>query len=195
MNISIQPLSGADITPYLDSLATLRIQVFRDWPYLYDGSLDYERDYLQQYARSPQSLFVLARAGEQIVGAATGLPLLDAEEDFQAPFRDAGFDMASIFYFGESVLDPAWRGRGIGHAFFDEREAFARDQGYATTAFCAVVRPADHPARPAGYRPLDDFWRKRGYRPVDGLLTHFPWLDLGDNTETSKPMQFWLREL
>jgi hypothetical protein len=25
---------------------SLRIAVFRDWPYLYDGSLEYEREYL-----------------------------------------------------------------------------------------------------------------------------------------------------
>ena len=58
-----------------------------------------------------------------------------------------------------------------------------------------MIRPADHPARPAGYAPLDGFWRKRGYAPVDGLTASFPWKDIGDEAETEKPMQFWMRDL
>ena len=83
----------------------------------------------------------------------------------------SGFDVASIFYCGESVLEPAYRGHGIGHRFFDLREAHARALGgFRSITFCAVVRPPDHPQRPAEYRPLDAFWRKRGYAPVDGLI-------------------------
>lgn len=104
-------------------------------------------------------------------------------------------DLNRIYYFGESILLPAWRGRGIGHAFFDRREAKARELGFATTCFCAVVRPSDHPARPADYSPLDPFWRSRGYEPVDGLVGDFAWKDLGEDWERQHPMQFWVKRL
>ena len=42
---------GPEITPWLDDVARLRLAVFRDWPYLYEGDADYERDYLGAYAR------------------------------------------------------------------------------------------------------------------------------------------------
>lgn len=61
MAVSIRRLSGDQIKTYLDDLARLRIEVFRHFPYLYDGDMDYERKYLDTYARSPESLFVRVR--------------------------------------------------------------------------------------------------------------------------------------
>ena len=119
----------------------------------------------------------------------------DHAAEFAEPFRKCGFDLSSIYYFGESVLLPQWRGRGIGHAFFDGREAAARERGFTTACFCAVIRPIDHPMKPAEYRPLDQFWRKRGYSPVDGLVANFEWDDLSDGQSVKHPMQFWLKTL
>ncbi|OOC48219.1 hypothetical protein B0684_11135 [Thioalkalivibrio versutus] len=84
---------------------------------------------------------------------------------------------------------------GAGHRFFDEREAAARRLGFAHATFCAVVRPEDHPRRPAGYRSLDGFWKKRGYRRAEGRVGHFPWPDIGERQESLKPLQFWWRRL
>ena len=42
--------------------------------------------------------------------------------------------------------------------------------GFTHCAFCAVVRPPDHPLRPAGYVPLDAFWTARGYAKVEGVV-------------------------
>ena len=103
--------------------------------------------------------------------------------------------MNQIFYCAESVLLRDYRGLGIGHAFFDAREAHARKLGLAFSAFCSVIRPADHPARPGNYRPLDDFWRKRGYEPLPGVTARFSWKDLGEATDTEKTLQFWMRRL
>ncbi|WP_176597884.1 MULTISPECIES: GNAT family N-acetyltransferase [Sphingobium] len=192
-------MTGAALLAALDALAELRITVFRAFPYLYDGSGEagraYERDYLTAYANSPGALIAGAYAGDRLVGAATAAPMTDHAAEFAAPFRTCGMDIGQIYYFGESVLLPEWRGRGIGHAFFDRREAKARELGFAMTSFCAVVRPPDHPARPAGYAPLDPFWRGRGYAPVEGLVGQFDWKDVGDDAETSHPMQFWVKRL
>ena len=56
--ITLQSLSGAALLPCLDDVARLRIAVFRDWPYLYDGDVGYERDYLAAYAQSANSVVV-----------------------------------------------------------------------------------------------------------------------------------------
>jgi len=193
--VDIRRARGSEIEQWLESLAELRIRVFREWPYLYDGSVDYERRYLVDYARSPDSIVVLALDQHEVVGCSTGLPLVASDPAFQAPFVEAGLDLKSTFYFGESVLDQSWRGHGIGHRFFDERESHARDLGFSRTTFCAVKRPPDHPLCPGDYRPLDAFWNKRGYAPQDGLQAQFSWKDVDQSAETAKFMQFWLRDI
>ncbi len=192
--ISIRSVSGPDVGPYLADGARLRIEVFREWPYLYEGGLDYERNYLATYARSKESLFVLALDGERVVGAATGVPLDDEVEAFSLPFRERGIPAAEVFYFGESVLLPACRGQGIGHRFFDAREAYARSLGrFRWSAFCAVVRSADDARRPADHRPLDAFWEARGYSRQDSMTVRLRWKELGESTEADHTLVVWLR--
>ncbi len=177
----------------LPQLGQLRIDVFRDWPYLYDGTLDSETSYLGKFFEAPNHVAICAFDGEDLVGASTASPLIHQFDDFSEPFKRAGYRIDDIFYFGESVLRPAYRGRGIGHAFFDGREAHAQDLGYSKTSFCAVIRPQDHPLHPDDYRPLDGFWQKRGYTPLDGIIAQFPWQDVGETEESIKPLQFWGR--
>jgi GNAT superfamily N-acetyltransferase len=196
MTVVVEPLTGTALGTALPHLARLRITVFRDWPYLYDGTLEYEEGYLRKFSSSKDAVIVAARDGEQIVGVATGSPMTDHAEEFAAPFRAAGYDIATIFYFGESVLLPVYRGQGLGHKFFDAREAHARTLGrFRSAAFCGVVRPDDHPGKPAAYRPRDGFWQARGYRLVDGLVASFTWQDIGETAPTAKPMQFWMKAL
>lgn len=191
----VRPLTGAALEAALDDVARLRINVFHAWPYLYDGDLGYERKYLQAYRDSARSIVVGAFDGDRLIGASTGAPLADHAEDFAAAFDGSGVDLSDVFYCAESVLLPDYRGQGVGHKFFDQREAHARALGFTKCAFCSVQRPVDHPMRPESYRPLDAFWRARGYEPLHGVVAQFSWKDIGEDGETQKPLQFWIRDL
>jgi GNAT superfamily N-acetyltransferase len=195
-DLHISRITGESLPALVDDLARLRVQVFRDWPYLYDGDVAYEADYLNTYLSSPRAAVIVARAGDRIVGASTCLPLVDETDNVQAPFLDADIDPASIFYFGESVLLKELRGRGVGVAFFREREAHAlavSSCDYA--AFCAVQREETHPARPADFTPLDVFWTRRGFVRRPDLRCRMQWKDVGDEAETEKTLVFWLKSL
>jgi len=194
--VRLSRLTGDALRGAIDDLARLRITVFRAFPYLYDGDLDYEARYLETYLQSRDSALIGAFDDARLVGAATALPLEDETDDFKTPITGQGFDPAQVFYFGESVLLPTYRGRGIGVAFFEEREAWARRLGRFTVAcFCAVDRPADHPRRPPDYLPLDGFWRNRGFEPVPGLETTYAWKDLDESVESPKRMRYWMKRL
>lgn len=196
MTLTIKTFSGHEAAPYFDDVARLRIEVFRDFPYLYEGSSAYERRYLSTYARSPGTVFVLAFDDRQVIGAATGTPMAGETREVKAPFVVSGYNTDALFYFGESILKPGYRGRGIGVRFIEERERHAKNLGGMThCTFCAVERPADHPRRPADYAPLDEFWRNRGYQPRPDLRTTFSWQDLDEGQESPKPMSFWIKEL
>lgn len=193
--ITVRALRGAALEAALDDVARLRIAVFRDWPYLYDGSLDYEREYLQTYRDSAGALLVGAFFGDVLVGASTSTPMEDHAEAFAAPFAGRGVALEHILYGAESVLLPEYRGKGIGHRFFDLREEHARALGRSHVAFCSVMRPDDHPLRPAHYRTNDAFWAGRGYAPLEGVVAEFSWKDVGQEGETVKPLQFWMRKV
>ena len=194
--VRVERLTGERLKALLPDLARLRITVFRAFPYLYDGSLDYEERYLQTYAQAEDSVVVGAFDGDMAIGASTGLPLAHEPPTLTDAFTAHGFDVARVFYFGESVLLPEYRGHGIGVAFFREREAHARSLGrFDWAAFCGVVRPADHPRRPPDHVPLDAFWRKRGFAPVPGMVGSISWRDLDEAAESAKPMQFWVKQL
>ncbi|SEH18880.1 hypothetical protein SAMN05428974_3123 [Sphingopyxis sp. YR583] len=195
MTVRVAPVTGAGLAAVISDLARLRTVVFRDFPYLYDGDAAYESDYLASFAQAEGAVIVVARDGEEIVGAATAAPLAAQDMAWQQPLAAAGFDIARTFYFGESVLLASHRGQGVGHAFFDHREAQARAQGASHAAFCSVIREADHPSRPVGYRPLDTFWRARGYAPLAGVTASFDWKCVGEDAERSHILQYWTRKL
>jgi GNAT superfamily N-acetyltransferase len=187
---------GAEIAGISDDLAQLRIAVFRDYPYLYEGSFDYEKEYLKTYWQAGRALLFAVYDGPQMVGATTCIPLADETEEVQMPFRQAGLAIDRIFYFGESILLHEYRGKGLGHRFFDEREAHARSFGnYDLCCFCSVEREPDHPAKPADYRPNDAFWAKRGYVKEPALQAIMEWPDLGERESTPKKMTFWTKRL
>lgn len=198
--IRLETVTGGALLPWLPALARLRIAVFREFPYLYDGDAAYEQKYLARYAGTRGAAVVLALAGGDCaggdcVGAATCLPLAEEKANVRAPFEAAGWPIGRVCYFGESVLLAGHRGRGIGVEFFAAREAHAAALGLDLCAFCAVIRPQDHPLRPPGYVGLDAFWQKRGYTPRPDLVCTMAWQDLDQAEETEKQLSFWARSL
>jgi GNAT superfamily N-acetyltransferase len=193
-SLRIETIGGAALAAALPVLARLRGTVFAEWPYLYQADPGFESGYLATLAGSPGAAIVVAFDGAAPVGMATCQPLAEAHAPVQAAFRRRGVDAAGFCYFGESVLLPEYRGRGAGVGFFQAREAHARSLGLRAAAFCAVVRNANDPRRPADDRPLDGFWRRRGYVPRPDLSCVFSWKEVGDDRETPHSLGFWLKD-
>lgn len=187
--------TGPAIALHLPSLASLRMSVFRAWPYLYDGTLPSEADTLSGFATSATACLIIAFDGDRPVGASTAVAMVEEDAHIQKPFVDTAWDLGRICYFGESVLLPAYRGRGIGVAFFELREAHARAiAGVDTTAFCAVERPEVHRLKPADAVPLDGFWTRRGYART-GLSCKMRWKQVDSDDKVENTLRFWTKTL
>lgn len=192
MSITVKSFVGSEAYQFKNDLAKLRIQVFREFPYLYDGSLDYEERYLESFLHSKDSIIAIAFDHDKIVGASTGTPLAYESMDIQTPWIAHHQDLSKVFYFSESVLLPEYRGLGIGVKFFQEREAWARKLGqFNTLAFCAVVRENHHPRKPGNYVPLDEFWKNRGFARLDNYTCQIAWKEIDEEKESKKTLQFW----
>ncbi|MFY7993076.1 MAG: GNAT family N-acetyltransferase [Bacteriovoracaceae bacterium] len=193
-NLKFHRLSGQEAKKYALELAKLRLKVFFDFPYLYEGTLDYEMNYLETYFKAKHAFIFLIEDKGQIVGATTSIWAEEEVDNFKKPFELSGINPKDVFYFGESVLLPQYRGLGFGKIFFQERETFARSLPFINLlSFCAVIRPSTHPLRPQGYQPLDFFWHSQGFQKNDGLTTTYEWKDRGDEKESLKEMQFWTK--
>ena len=194
--MTIKTLHGSEISEYLNELAKLRIEVFREFPYLYDGSIDYEMRYLQTYVNSPNSIAILLFDEAELAGASTGLPLRDESEEFKKPFQIHNYDINSIFYCGESILKKPYRGSGFYSDFFKLREGHASSiKGIDKICFCAVNRPDNHPLMSADYRPLDPVWIRYGYERQPHLRTFYRWKDINETLESDKEMIFWTKKI
>ncbi|WP_269524124.1 GNAT family N-acetyltransferase [Coraliomargarita parva] len=191
----VEPIVGHAILDHCEALAELRIRVFREWPYLYDGSPEYERDYLENYSRSAHGIIVIAREGRKVVGVSTGLPLCEANAEFQVAFQGTDYAIGEIYYFGESVLLPEYRGRGLGHAFFEHREAKARAYGACYAAFCAVQREYNDPRRPEDYRPLDPFWTRKCFKHEPHIRASLSWREIDQSVDSLNSLSFWIKKL
>lgn len=194
-HLQIKILHGKEMVAFLPEIAHLRITVFREYPYLYEGDFDYEANYLKVYTECDESTIILVFYDKKLIGVSTALPLSAETTEVKRPFVQAGMNIDDIFYFGESIVLSEHRGHGIGKLFFQEREKAARANHYKIAAFCAVARLEHHPLRPNEWQPLDSFWQQQGYQKHPELVTQMSWKDIGDADETAKPMIFWLKNL
>ncbi len=196
MALRIQTFTGPSIAGFIPALARLRMQVFRDWPYLYEGDEAEERTHLAAFAGSQDSALVVAFAGAEPVGCSTCLPLRHEAAHVRAPFEAHGWDVGRFCYFGESVLARAHRGQGAGVAFFAAREAHAAGlPGCDAATFCAVRRAGGDPRRPGDAAPLDRFWTNRGYARLPDMACAMTWPEVGGAGRVAHQLDFWAKSL
>jgi hypothetical protein len=134
-------------------------------------------------------VLVAAFDGDRVVGAATAADA--APEGGVSRVRGAGLDVARLFYFGESVLLPN-TGATARPAFFDHREAQARRCGADAACFAAVIRPATIRRGRRASRSMRSGPSAATRR--SGLVTELGWKEHGEDGESVKPMQYWLRQ-
>ena len=194
-DIRVQAIDSADLPALLRAITDIRMQVFSAWPYLYDGNLDDEDEYLRHFTRDPQTIVLGAWDGDRLVGVSTASRWETHPENLLDQLPGLHVPVTDILYLAESVLYADYRGQGIGNRFFQGREAFARQIGRSHVAFAAVIRDADDPLRPKDYRDLGPWWRRLGYAPLNGAQCQMWWKDHGRDEPSLHHLQVWLKEL
>lgn len=187
----MQIIRGSEIERHVDHLERFRIEIFREYPYLYDGSMEYERTYLGRYSRNPESYLLLLQDAHGIMGACTGIPLNGEDNEFQNAF--VGENKDEIYYIGEIMLRADSRGKKLGSRLLSTALGLIDSERYKKVSLCTVDRGLHHPQRPGNYCSPDHLWTKFGFEKSMNLLAYFAWKDIGQDIETQKPMNIWLR--
>lgn len=195
-DIHVRAFSGSALRTYVHSIAKLRMDVFQEYPFFEAPDLYRELQCLQRYTASKEGIGVLVFDHSTVVGVSLGIPLTLERPEIQEPIQNRFGDTVSYYFFGESVLLKPYRNRGVGHHFFDVREAHVRHfQKYRQICFLDPVRPEIDGLKPPDYLPLHDFWRKRGYVHYPDLNCHLAWKDLQTKQNTEKALTFWISAL
>lgn len=187
-------LTGAAITEALNGLEMLRLDIFLEYPYLYDGNRDDELKYLGSYAEAPDSCVILAHVGDAVIGAVTGMPLIHEDDRIRDAFAGALFPLNETYYVGELLFRPDYRNCGLGRRLLARLESHIRSLGYRRLTCATVERPDDHSLRPHDYIPIARFLARTCFVRLPGVTTHFIWRET-DGVTRDHSMQFWIKEL
>ncbi|WP_158996528.1 GNAT family N-acetyltransferase [Pigmentibacter ruber] len=123
----------------LHYFAALRIIYFRDFPYLYAGSFEYELCYLQNYLDDPNSVFITIQKENQILGFAAGGSFANLASSFgnvADKFRMQGFEPQKLFYIGEVIVRSSSAGEIYGAKLFKKLVHFSLDYHFEGVVFC-----------------------------------------------------------
>lgn len=176
-NLCIKSFSGTEAKPYLSEIAQLRITMFREFPYLYEGDIEYEKMYLETYFKSPNSniLLLFDREGA-VVGFSNSIPLNEEMLEIQQPFLDQGIDPSTYLYIGEAMVKKEYQGMLIFHQMALHHKEVALKNGYEHVTFMTVFREDNHPEKPHDYKSLEPIWRHYGFEIMKNLTITMNWM-------------------
>jgi len=190
---NLQIAQGADIERYTERLGRFRIEIFAEYPYLYDGNIEYEHKYLARYAASPNSFLIFCEDASGFVAACTGICMKDADEEFRSVFEPQ--EIAKTYYIGEVMIRKGYRGKGIGSKLLTNAVSIIKNMGFKQASLCAVEREENHPLRPNDYVSPDNLWLRFGFKKLQEKKARYSWKDIGAAEESQKLMSVWTVEL
>ena len=195
MNISELMLKGAGIQGHLEEIARLRLTIFREYPYLYDGKLEYELKYLQHYAGKNEAIAIVTSYENRLAGAVTAIPLQNESKEMIALVAATSYPVERIYYIGELLFYPEYRNKGLGTRLLSRIEQHVLDQQNYDYLICTtVMRPEVHPLIPAGYVPIERFLLRSRFVKLPGVATHISWKET-DGIRRDHEMQFWVKAI
>jgi GNAT superfamily N-acetyltransferase len=190
-SVQIEVYRGSEIHPHIDEFAALRLSTFREYPYLYEGDIENERNYLKLYSGSQNSLLLLAKDGGKVIGAISGIPLKETSKVYWGVFSENSISLDDIYYLGELILLKEYRSGGIGTRLYDHFEKLIREKKiYTTIAFAELAESGDDPQKPEDYISLEEFWGKRGFVKHPELAASFSWKQTGKDQKTRHALVF-----
>jgi GNAT superfamily N-acetyltransferase len=199
MTFRIEVFKGISTAPYLQTLSDLRLEAFKEFPYLYVGNIEDEVSYAQLYTSAPEGILVIAFQDETIAGLYSGLPL-NASGAFISAWHDKlieeGVDLTNYFYAGELIVKPAFRKKGLGAQLMTRLIQEVDAMGFSGFMGVTAIRAYDHPLRPQGYFDTDAIWGKYGLEKIPVVLTGtWPTLQLDGSIKVEdNQLACWIRK-
>jgi GNAT superfamily N-acetyltransferase len=169
-------LIGMQILGISDDLPLAWINAFKEYPYLYKGSLEEGRHYFEHFAAHGQGSVVIATVDGKFAGFLTGAPLIAVNDHFKGitdVFRNSNLDPNNFYYFSDVVVLPEFQNKGVAKKFFQILEEKAKKSwGYKNICLVTIEHDAKHPLRPSDYEEADARWEHLGFTKTPMKIKH-----------------------
>lgn len=200
-NFSYELSTGEDILDKVRDIALFRIKYFKDYPYLYEGSLEYEEEYLCEYSKDQKSLVITIHNKEKkIVGVSTSIPLISSAKIVTTAkdlFLSSGLNPSNFFYYGEIILDYSIRQKGLSRKIYNLQDMHAHRLGYRSIAIATVIRDGEDSLGQRSRIFADPLWTALGFKKTD-ILFSYNWPTIfpdGSIQNTDNKMVYWVKHL
>jgi hypothetical protein len=197
---TIKVISGKDIVHYLDILTQMRIALFQEYPYLYCGDFDYEKKYLEEYLKEERSILAIALYNDKVVATLTGMPLASESSviaDLKNKLQAQGENPNDYFYYGEVLVQPEYRGKGLYLQMYKTLDQWIQKWGYSFACFLTVLRDENDPRKPKGYKCPDLLAERAGFRKTNtGISFSWPTIQAsGEVKDSSNELLMWVKKI
>jgi GNAT superfamily N-acetyltransferase len=119
--------------------------------------------------------------------------MIDEIPEFREPFKNSNLD--EIFYIGEVMVRKNNRSQGLGTKLLGKMLDLIDKNRFKVVGLYTVDRGDNHPSKPEIYRSPESLWSRYGFQKKPNSFVYLKWLDLGNQAETEKPMNVWIKEL
>jgi hypothetical protein len=195
MNLEIKSLDGESAREFFNEIAQIRIDLFREFPYLYDGSIEYEREYLETYFKSKNSKIILGLDKGKIVAFSSSISLNEEIEEIKAPFLNRNLDISQYHYIGEVMIKNEYRNLSLPLEFERIHKEFATQKGHSKLVFMTVRRELNDISRPYKYKDPEKLWRYIGYKILDNMNIEMSWKRIDTGKDENNVLDIWQKNL
>ena len=186
-------LVGGQIAEMIPTIAQLRITSFKGYPYLYNGTLESEYEYLETYKNNEHALVVYGDDPRK--GLMQGAPLT-AIFPSATPIFEAAQLNPEYFYYCEEIILPLDKMTLI-LQMFAAVEDQAKKWGYKNVCLITHKGQENHSLKPDNYQSVEPLFEKIGF-----IKTHLSMQDTystfcqdGSVQQREHEFVFWIKKL
>lgn len=186
----------------IDQLACMRITAFKEFPYLYEGSKQYELEYLNEYQQKAIDGFLVQAWDKQnLVGILTGCALtsdIEIVRDGARLLANQNVSIQNYYYIGEAIITPEYQGKKIlPHMLWKLGKTVVSLGKYSSLCFLTVIREDNDSRKPELYKPTEPLWLKLGCQKRADIRCSFEWPTImtdGSVQNIFNDVEFWTYE-
>ena len=191
---------GDDLKELIPEISKARLELFKEFPYLYEGTYEDELKYLNEFVNNPKSIILTVHKENKLIAFVTatavesGFELTEAIKDLM---QKQGLDTSKYFYISEMMVYPEFRSFELQNQLKKDIENYARENSYTMTCFLSVFRENNHPLRPQDYKEISRLWKFNKYRKTN-ISVKFEWNTVQKDSEAklmNNQLDLWEKEL